>query len=104
MQAGTTTTASNRKDALDARRAVEAALVYFKTLTGSVPGSGASLEEVELSPDRKHWLVTLSYEEQRPKRLLDLPEYLRVPRQKFKVFKVERSSGHVISMKMRNGA
>lgn len=61
-----------------------------------------SLEEIELSPDRKYWLVTLSFDEARQK-APELPSFLRVPRQKFKVFKVERQSGRVVSMKMRNG-
>jgi hypothetical protein len=89
-------------DALDAKRAVKAAWDYFHTLFTALPFSNVALEEVELSSDRKHWLVTLSFEEPRQKGL-DLPEFLRVPRQRFKVFKVERGSGRVVSMKMRNG-
>ncbi len=89
---------------MDAKRAASAAIDYFLTLFGPQPAqSNVSLEEVELSPDRKYWFVTLSYEELHRK-LSDLPSFLRIPRQKFKVFKVERKSGRVVSMKMRNGA
>jgi hypothetical protein len=105
MAAPSTSANRQKEEPLEARQAVEAALRYFKTLFGSpIPGRAAvSLEEVELSPDRKYWLVTLSHEELRRK-LSDLPTFLRVPQQKFKVFKVERKSGRVVSMKMRNGA
>jgi len=94
--------ASKTGEALDAKRAVKAAGDYFHTLFRTDPSSNVSLEEVELSPDRKHWLVTLSFEELR-RNSPDLPAFLRVPRQRFKVFKVERASGRVVSMKMRNG-
>jgi hypothetical protein len=90
-------------DALDAKRAVEVAWDYFHTLFSKISTSDVSVEEVELASDRKHWLVTLSFfEELRPK-TPHLPAFLQVPRQKFKVFKIERGSGHVVSMKMRNG-
>ncbi len=89
-------------EALDARRAVKAAWDYFHTLFKDTPVLNVSLEEVELSADQKHWLVTLSFEEARRNRL-DLPDFLRIPRQRFKVFKVERNSGRVVSMKIRNG-
>jgi hypothetical protein len=90
-------------DALDAKRAVEAAWDYFHTLFSKISTSDVSVEEVELASDRKHWLVTLSFfEELRPK-TPHLPAFLQVPRQKFKVFKIERGSGRVVSMKMRDG-
>ena len=98
--------ASATDEALEAKRAAKAAWDYFHTLftivPSTVPSANVRLEEVELSSDRKHWLVTLSFEELRRKRP-DLPDFLRVPRQTFKVFKVERKSGRVVSMKMRNG-
>jgi hypothetical protein len=94
--------ASATDEALDAKRAVKAAWDYFHTLFRIVPSANVRLEEVELSSNRKHWLVTLSFEELRRKSP-DLPVFLRVPRQTFKVFKVERKSGRVVSMKMRNG-
>ena len=94
--------ASATVQALDAKQAVKAAWDYFHTLLGSLSFSNVSLEEVELSSDQTHWLVTLSFEEPRRKGPL-LPEFLQVPRLKFKVFKVERKSGRVVSMKMRDG-
>src|SRR5271166_6024178 len=100
MPATATKGASVTDEALDAKRAVKAAWDYFHTLFNPLPAAHVTLEEVELSSDRKHWLVTLSFEEQR-RRALDLPDFLRVPRQRFKDFKIERASGRVVSMKMR---
>lgn len=90
-------------EALDAKRAVEVAGDYFHALFKNVPSSDVSVEEVELSSDRKHWLVTLSFFEELRRKATHLPAFLQVPRQKFKVFKVERESGRVVSMKMREG-
>jgi hypothetical protein len=87
------------REAGEVSRAVAAAQDYFRAL---FPLLEPSLEEVEPSPDKKHWLVTFSYEELRGKSL-ELPKFLRVPRQKFKVFKVDRVTGRVLSMKMSNG-
>lgn len=101
MAAAPTAVASGRERGLDARRAAQAAQAYFQTLFGNL--TPTSLEEVELSPNGRHWLVTLSYEEMRRK-APEIPLFLRIPRQKFKVFKVDRKSGRVVSMKMRNGA
>ncbi|MGO8931027.1 MAG: hypothetical protein ACLQU3_29575 [Limisphaerales bacterium] len=92
-----------RDDALDAKRAVEVAWDYFHTLFKDIPFSDVSVEEVELSPDRKHWLVTLSFFEALRRKSPHLPDFLQLPRQKFKVFRVERESGRVVSMKMRDG-
>jgi hypothetical protein len=89
-------------EAREAKRASEAAWEYFHRLFPGISSVDVDLEEVELSPDGKQWLVTLSYREMR-KKSVQLPDFLRVPRQKFKVFKVDRSSGKVVSMKMRNG-
>lgn len=102
MSVAAAKSARGKDEPLDAKRALEAAEVYFRALFNSLSVSNLSLEEVQMSPDRKHWLVTLSFEEARPKSA-DLPSFLRVPRQKFKVFEVECRTGRVIAMKMRDG-
>jgi hypothetical protein len=89
-------------DAHEAKLAYVAAWEYFHGLFPGISTREVDLEEVELSPDGKYWLVTLSYQEMRRKSL-ELPDFLRVPRQKFKVFKVNRNTHKVVSMKMRNG-
>ncbi len=88
-------------EAQEAKHAYEKAWEYFHGLFPSISSSDVELEEVEQAPDGKHWLVTLSYQEMR-KQGLELPDFLRVPRQKFKTFKINRSTGNVVSMKMRN--
>lgn len=102
MPAASSRKQTNASDAQDAKKAVDAALKYFHTLFSSLPAPEPTLEEVELSSDGKCWLVTLSYEESRRKNL-DLPDFLRIPRQKLKVFHVERKTDRVVSMKMRDG-
>ena len=92
----------SKTETLDARRAVQIAWEQFHDLFKATPAANVDLEEVELSPDGKYWLVTLSYQEMRRKSL-ELPDFLRVPRQKFKVFKVDRKTGTVVSMKIRTG-
>jgi hypothetical protein len=90
-------------DAAGAKRAVDAAWDYFHALFPSKPAAEVSLEEVEVSPDGKSWLVTLSFEELRRKSA-KLPDFLQVPVRKLKVFKVDKFTGKVVSMKIREAA
>lgn len=90
-------------DAFGAKQAVDAAWDYFHVLFPSKPAAEVSLEEIEVSPDGKSWLVTLSFEEQRRKSV-KLPDFLQVPVKKFKVFKVDKFTGKVVSMKIREAA
>ena len=100
MAVATPNKTSEKIDPLDAKRAYKAAWDYFHTVFPMIPATDVDLEEVELSSDGKYWLVTLSYQEMRRKSL-ELPDFLRVPRQKFKVFKVDRRTDSVVSMKIR---
>jgi hypothetical protein len=57
------------------------------------------LEEVELSPDNKHWLITLSYEADSG----SVASSMLVGKSlRYKVFKLDTKSGEVVSMKIRN--
>jgi hypothetical protein len=57
------------------------------------------LEEVELSADKKHWLITLSYEADSG----SVASSMLVGKSlRYKVFKLDTKSGDVISMKIRN--
>jgi len=96
-------TTTPRKPKVDARVAANAAAAYFKELYPSV--TAFSLEEVELSEDGGHWLITLSFEVP-PTRGLGqgLGNVLipfQPPRTKFKVFKVDAKAGRVVAMKIR---
>ncbi len=57
------------------------------------------LEEVELTDDKTHWLITLSYEgvSNSVASSLLVGKSLR-----YKIFKLEAESGEVISMKIRD--
>ena len=58
-----------------------------------------SLEEIEMSKDERFWLVTIGYNQRRP-RNENLPKFLEVPMRKLKVFKVDAATGRVLSMKI----
>ncbi|MGA3267091.1 MAG: hypothetical protein ABSE16_09735 [Verrucomicrobiota bacterium] len=90
-----------RKPKIDARAAASAAAAYFKELFPNV--TGFSLEEVELSEDGTHWMITLSFEV-RPvpqNSLQNVNMLFQPPRTKFKVFKVDAKTGKVVAMKNR---
>ena len=87
------------KPKIDARSAALAAADYFKELYPIV--KAFSLEEVELSEDGSHWLITLSFELMANDRLNAL-DVFRAPKTKFKVFKVDAKTGKVLAMKIRN--
>lgn len=57
------------------------------------------LEEVELSADKAHWLITLSYEADSG----SVASSMLVGKSiRYKVFKLDTKSGEVVSMKIRN--
>jgi hypothetical protein len=90
------TATAAKKPKIDARAAANAAAAYFKELYPNVAAFG--LEEVELSEDGSHWLITLSFE--------FLPSqsnrfFLPAPKMKFKVFTVDSKTGKVVAMKIR---
>ena len=94
------------KAGLDVQGAVRAALGYFNLI---FPSRGlrerlqADVEEIEMSKDGRYWLVTLGYDA--PVRINSrLPDFLQVPRRKYKVFKVDAKSGAVVAMKMPEAA
>lgn len=74
---------------------------YFYSLFSNKlrPLSDPSLEEIEKSRDGRFWLVTLGFSTPRPKNPR-IPEFLQVPMRKLKVFKVDATSGRVLSMKI----
>ena len=96
------------KAQVDVRSAVQSAFDYFYHAFGMDPRvidlnqkiSEVSLEEIEQSTDGKHWLITLGYNEALAKNF-KLPEFLRVPLRKLKVFTVDASTGQVKAMKNR---
>lgn len=82
---------------IDVRAASLAAASYFKDLYRDKKILSMSLEEVELSSDEKHWLITLSYVFSDDDDLT----FFDTPRTKFKVFSIDTTTGKVVSMKIR---
>lgn len=81
----------NVKDATD--KAKEHLLAFFPD------AEQVQLEEVELSADKSHWLITLSYEG-----ISDsvASSMLVGKSQRYKVFKLDAENGEVLSMKIRD--
>jgi hypothetical protein len=82
---------------IDVKQAAQSASNFIAGLYSNETISDVRLEEVELSEDGKHWLITLSF---------PLPAslgvmYLGGARQ-YKLFKVDANTGEVLSMKIRD--
>ena len=81
----------NVKDATD--KAKEHLLVFFPDV------EQVQLEEVELSADKKHWLITLSYEGVSG----SVASSMLVGKSlRYKIFKLDAKNGEVLSMKNRD--
>lgn len=82
---------------LNAKEAVEKASEYLHDIKG-IASNQIKIEEIELTEDKKYWLVTLSYNE-----YLRLAIFQSLPTEKkiYKIFKVDANTGEVLSMKIR---
>ena len=84
---------------LEVKEAVKVATEYIQALFVEKQIPELRLEEVELSEDKKHWEVTLSFVVREPTAYLSLGDAARS--REYKVFKVDAESGQVQSMKIR---
>jgi len=75
---------------IGAKEAVQIATRYLSNMR-NLPAVYISLEELELTDDRKTWLVTLGH-----------PRGYEGPVEEYKLIKVDAGTGDVISMKMRS--
>lgn len=84
--------------------AAKAAAAYFVELFPDTQYSDLMLEEVELSEDEKHWLITLSYAFQPPPPPPSGLDKLfsKQSSRKYKIFKIDAATGKVEAMKIRN--
>lgn len=91
---------------IDARGAVMAAKKYFDDLQELIGNTlqDILLEELELSEDKKFWLITLGFNRPVHKtknplipEIMPSPEYKR----EYKLFKIDSETGEVQSMKIR---
>ena len=81
---------------LDVREAAQKASEYFAGLFKDQNPENLQLEEVEISDDDQYWLITLSYPV--PPELATLNFNFK---RKYKVFKIDATTGEVKSMKIR---
>ena len=81
----------NAKDASD--KAKEYLFAFFPE------AEQVQLEEVELSADKKHWMITLSYEGVSG----SVASSMLVGKSlRYKIFKLDAKNGEVLSMKIRD--
>ncbi len=82
---------------IDVKTAVESANRYFRSLAGMIGSinelSNIRLEEVELSDDKRYWLITLGFDRSDRSILSSDREY--------KLFKINSETGEVEAMKIR---
>ena len=83
---------------IDVKQAAQTASTYFADLYAGQGVSGVRLEEVEITEDGKFWLITLSFPDRDPS-----PSnlFLAGTNRQYKVFKVDATTGQVVSMKIR---
>ncbi len=87
---------------LDVKEAAQRASEYFAGLYADEGVANVQLEEVELTDDGQYWLITLSYPMVPPNQS---PLFFNVSsNRKYKVFKIDATTGEVKSMKIRNVA
>jgi hypothetical protein len=82
------------------RQAVVAAREFASALLEEDKLAGITLEEVELSADERHWLVTLGF----PPSAGRFGQFASGSARDYKVFKVDAQSGAVGSMEIRAAA
>jgi hypothetical protein len=82
---------------IDVKQAAQSASNFIVALYSDQTISDVRLEEVEVSDDEKYWLITLSFLVQFPGGIVALP----VVRRQYKILKVDRQTGNVLSMKIR---
>ena len=80
---------------INVQEATKKAIAYMESFYSGL--QNIQLEEVELEDDRNHWQITLSFLDQES---MGLPIYPRP--KKYKIFRIDSTTGDVISMKIRD--
>ena len=91
---------------IDAKSAIKAARLGFHSfMEEEKPLDNVRLEEVELSEDEKHWMITLGYDvfsdPSEVQNVLISHPGLRDRYREYKQFRVNAENGNVESMKIR---
>lgn len=91
-------------ETMDAKRAVSIATNYFREFfLPQLTKPNVMLEELEEANDGSSWMVTLGYD--MPNRVAKDLDFLKVqggPARAYKIFTIERKTGRVKSVKIRN--
>ena len=82
-----------------AKQAAQAAAKYLNEVCTPPAIENVLLEEIELSGDSRFWQVTLSFKQYPSSSMLS--EVLDTAEKKLRVFKINGSTGKVVSMKIR---
>lgn len=80
---------------INAKEAAEIAIEYLKSFYAEA--KNVTLEEVELSEEKKSWSVTISFET-----LPDDGIPVKIVTKVYKLFRIDNNAGQVISMKSRD--
>lgn len=93
-----------KKKRIDVKEAAKAAAAFFVELFPDTQYSDLLLEEVELSEDEKHWLITLSYTSEPPPPPPSGLDKLfsNGSSRKYKLFKIDAATGKVEAMNIRS--
>lgn len=91
---------------IDVKQAVQAAIDSARTFYDKQQFVDLALEEVELSEDERFWLITLGFimpdlTPVETNTIVSLLQARQKYERKYKVFKVNTDTGHVVSMKIR---
>lgn len=89
------------KNSESKKAAIQASADYLKEVLTISPESeinpvNIKLEEIDQSEDGKYWLITLSYDD------ITLDTLFEGDTRAYKVFKVDKKSNQVVSMKIRD--
>ncbi len=82
---------------LDAKRATEIAKKYLADIK-NMYYHNISLEEIELTENKRHWLITLGYPKDH-----NISLFPGSSMKDYKIIKIDSENGDVIAMKIRNG-
>ena len=82
------------------KKAVTAATQYFREFFPQAAKANMMLEEIEASKDGKHWLITVGYDTTASRRLAFEVGMVRA----YKTLTVDKSTGEVLSAKIRSVA
>ncbi len=86
---------------VDVKTAVASAEAYLKSFPNLLQIVSPRLEETEVDPDSGDWLITISFADD-PNSLTQM--LTQQPRRTYRQLRVDKSTGHVVSMKHRSFA